>query len=95
MSTLDKKQMETLLTELYEKSCKIFGDAFDIEHEVKASYRIKKIENIGSKMFRYYFQKHDIEIHELEMEVNDMHGKFVIPKLRKVKHLHVASESED
>ena len=41
MSTLDKKQMETLLTELYEKSCKIFGDAFDIEHEVKAS--IKKV----------------------------------------------------
>ena len=28
------------------------------------------------------------------MEVNDMNGKFVIPKLKKVKHLHVA-ETED
>ena len=39
-------------------------------------------------------QKHDVLIHDLEMEVNDMDGKFVIPKLKKVKHLHVA-ETED
>ena len=39
-------------------------------------------------------QKHDLLIHDLEMEVNDMNGKFVIPKLKKVKHLHVA-ETED
>ena len=39
-------------------------------------------------------QKHDVLIHDLEMEVNDMNGKFVIPKLKKVKHLHVA-ETED
>ena len=41
-----------------------------------------------------YLQKHDVQITELEMEVNDMNGKFVIPKLKKVKHLHVA-ETED
>ena len=26
----------------------------------------------------------DMQIHELEMEVSDMRGKFIIPKLKKV-----------
>ena len=29
------------------------------------------------------------------MEVNDMNGRFVIPKLRKVRNLHLTAESED
>merc|ERR1712002_342928 len=74
MSSMDKKALESLVLDLYQRSCQAFGDTFDVQHVVK---------------------KHDIEIHELEMEVNDMNGKFVIPKLRKVKHLHVPSESED
>merc|ERR1711872_988213 len=29
-------------------------------------------------------EKYDLEIQELEMEVSDMRGKFIIPKLKKV-----------
>ena len=29
-------------------------------------------------------KKHAIEINDLELEVNDMHGKFIVPKLKKV-----------
>jgi len=32
----------------------------------------------------YSVKVRDMQIHELEMEVSDMRGKFIIPKLKKV-----------
>lgn len=32
----------------------------------------------------YSVRVRDMQIHELEMEVSDMRGKFIIPKLKKV-----------
>merc|ERR1712179_287847 len=39
-------------------------------------------------------KKNDMEIHTLEMEVNDMHGKFIIPKLKKVHTFQLTSGEE-
>merc|ERR1712080_474033 len=39
-------------------------------------------------------KKNDMEIHALEMEVNDMHGKFIIPKLKKVHSFQLTSGEE-
>merc|ERR1712223_133563 len=74
LSAMDKQALASLVMELYERSCKVFGDTFDIQHQVR---------------------KLEIEISELEVEVNDMNGRFVIPKLRKVRNLHLTAESED
>merc|ERR1712080_541312 len=38
--------------------------------------------------------KNDMEIPALEMEVNDMHGKFIIPKLKKVRTFQLTSGEE-
>ena len=35
LSAIDKQALESLLVELYDKSCKAFGAAFDIQQEVK------------------------------------------------------------
>ena len=35
-----------------------------------------------------------LSIMKLFSQVNDMNGKFVIPKLKKVRHLHVVEEEE-
>lgn len=35
-----------------------------------------------------------MEIHALEMEVNDMHGKFIIPKLKKVHAFKLMGNEE-
>jgi len=39
-------------------------------------------------------KKNDMEIHALEMEVNDMHGKFIIPKLKKVHNFKLMGGEE-
>ena len=35
LSAMDKQALESLLVELYDRSCKIFGATFDIQQEVK------------------------------------------------------------
>ena len=35
LASMDKKALESLLVELYERSCKVFGDTFDVMHQVK------------------------------------------------------------
>ena len=35
LAGMDKKALESLLMELYERSCKMFGDTFDVMHQVK------------------------------------------------------------
>merc|ERR1712223_891364 len=35
----------------------------------------------------------DMQIHDLEMEVSDMRGKFIIPKLKKIAKYHQEAEA--
>lgn len=39
LAAMDKKALESLLVELYDRSCKAFGAAFDIQQEVKVIMR--------------------------------------------------------
>lgn len=42
----------------------------------------------------YLVKVKDMQIHDLEMEVSDMRGKFIIPKLKKV-HTFKLMEGEE
>lgn len=35
MSSMDKKALESLVLDLYQRSCQAFGDTFDVQHVVK------------------------------------------------------------
>ena len=35
LSAMDKQALASLVMELYERSCKVFGDTFDIQHQVR------------------------------------------------------------
>ena len=41
----------------------------------------------------YTVKVRDMQIHDLEMEVSDMRGKFIIPKLKKVHTFKLMDES--
>lgn len=41
----------------------------------------------------YAVKVRDMQIHDLEMEVSDMRGKFIIPKLKKVHTFKLMDES--
>jgi hypothetical protein len=41
----------------------------------------------------YTVKVRDMQIHDLEMEVSDMRGKFIIPKLKKVAKYHQEAEA--
>jgi len=41
----------------------------------------------------YSVKLRDMQIHDLEMEVSDMRGKFIIPKLKKVHTFKLMDES--
>jgi len=73
VADMDKDALEGLIKQLYEQSCAVFADKFNVEHEVK---------------------KNDMEIHALELEVNDMHGKFIIPQLKKVNNFKLMGGEE-
>ena len=40
LAGMDKKALESLLMELYERSCKMFGDTFDVMYQVKVKDNI-------------------------------------------------------
>merc|ERR1711973_920222 len=67
VSSLDKDALNALVKQLYDQSCNVFAEKFNMEHEIK---------------------KNEVEIHALELEVNDMHGKFTLerdlPKLTAI-----------
>lgn len=73
VADLDKDALAALIKQLYEQSCSVFADKFNMEHEVK---------------------KNQMEIHALELEVNDMHGKFIIPQLKKVNNFKLMGGEE-
>ena len=35
LSAMDKQALASLVMELYERSCKVFGDTFEIQHQVR------------------------------------------------------------
>merc|ERR1712212_450852 len=65
LGSMDKDALSALAKQLYDQSCAVFAEKFNMEHEIK---------------------KNEVEIHALELEVNDMHGKFIIPALKKVSN---------
>ena len=38
LAAMDKKALEILLLELYDRSCRVFGDTFDVMHVVKVEF---------------------------------------------------------
>lgn len=43
----------------------------------------------------YAIKKRDMEIHSLDMETNESHGTFKIPKLKKVNKFKTMGEEEE
>ncbi|XP_023329572.1 troponin I [Eurytemora carolleeae] len=70
---MDKDALAALIKQLYDQSCSVFAEKFNMEHEIK---------------------KNEMEIHALELEVNDMHGKFIIPQLKKVNNFKLMGGEE-
>ena len=52
LSAMDKQALASLVMELYERSCKVFGATFDIQHQVRVgcSY-LKKINIVNLLWF--------------------------------------------
>jgi len=73
IADMDKEALAAVIKQLYDQSCSVFAEKFNMEHEVK---------------------KNEQEIHDLELEVNDMHGKFIIPQLKKVSNFKLMSGEE-
>jgi len=73
IADMDKEALAAVIKQLYDQSCAVFAEKFNMEHEVK---------------------KNEQEIHDLELEVNDMHGKFIIPQLKKVSNFKLMSGEE-
>ncbi len=49
---------------------------------------------IGCFFLASQVKKNQMEIHALELEVNDMHGKFIIPQLKKVNNFKLMGGEE-
>merc|ERR1712173_264876 len=66
-------------------------------HEVKELLKVLYERWVGAESSKYdieYTVKvRDMQIHDLEMEVSDMRGKFIIPKLKKVHTFKLMDES--
>ena len=73
IADMDKEALAAVIKQLYDQSCAVFAEKFNMEHEVK---------------------KNEQEIHDLELEVDDMHGKFIIPQLKKVSNFKLMSGEE-
>jgi len=60
--------------------------------QVKEALKVLYERWVGAESSKYdieYVVKvRDMQIHDLEMEVSDMRGKFIIPKLKKVAKYH-------
>jgi len=66
-------------------------------HEIKDLLKTLYERWVGAESSKYdieYTVKvRDMQIHDLEMEVSDMRGKFIIPKLKKVHTFKLMDES--
>jgi len=65
--------------------------------QVKEALKVLYERWVGAESSKYdieYVVKvRDMQIHDLEMEVSDMRGKFIIPKLKKVHTFKLMDES--
>lgn len=68
------------------------------EEELKAilkEYYTKWVATEGEKYdIEYNVKMRDMQIHQLEMEVTDMRGKFILPKLKKVHNFKLMGGEE-
>jgi len=68
------------------------------EDELKAilkEYYDKWVITEGEKYdIEYNVKMRDMQIHQLEMEVTDMRGKFILPKLKKVHNFKLMGGEE-
>lgn len=68
------------------------------EDELKAilkEYYDKWVATEGEKYdIEYTVKMRDMQIHQLEMEVTDMRGKFILPKLKKVHNFKLMGGEE-
>jgi len=66
-------------------------------NQIKATLKTLYERWVGAESDKYdieYSVKvRDMQIHDLEMEVSDMRGKFIIPKLKKVHTFKLMDES--
>lgn len=72
-------------------------EALDADALVDALKQLhsKWVEKESEKFdIEYLVKVKDMQIHDLEMEVSDMRGKFIIPKLKKV-HTFKLMEGEE
>jgi len=77
------------------------GPAITVEgmdaEQIKATLKTLYERWVGAESSKYdieYTVKvRDMQIHDLEMEVSDMRGKFIIPKLKKVAKYHQEAEA--
>lgn len=66
----------------------------DLTNVVKEYYE-KLLSQESSKYdIEYNVKLRDMQIHQLEMEVTDMRGKFIIPKLKKVHNFKLMGGEE-
>jgi hypothetical protein len=69
-------------------------DKDGLEAVVKEYYQLS-VDSFSERFdVEHQVKKNDMEIHALEMEVNDMHGKFIIPKLKKVHNFKLMGGEE-
>jgi len=69
-------------------------DKAALEALVKEYYQLSVSSFSDRFDVEHQVKKNDMEIHALEMEVNDMHGKFIIPKLKKVSNFALMGGEE-
>jgi len=69
-------------------------DKAALEALVKEYYQLSVSSFSDRFDVEHQVKKNEMEIHALEMEVNDMHGKFIIPKLKKVSNFKLMGGEE-
>ena len=67
---------------------------FLVEININQTFIFRWVGAESSKYdIEYTVKVRDMQIHDLEMEVSDMRGKFIIPKLKKVHTFKLMDES--
>ena len=67
---------------------------FLVEININPKFTFRWVGAESSKYdIEYTVKVRDMQIHDLEMEVSDMRGKFIIPKLKKVHTFKLMDES--
>lgn len=103
---MDAEQIKATLKTLYERYLpRKFNNSwlaiylmsltfFLLEIDIDQKFPFRWVGAESSKYdIEYTVKVRDMQIHDLEMEVSDMRGKFIIPKLKKVHTFKLMDES--